>query len=134
MEHVVQTRADVSSVNPPSKRMVRAVFHGTRRRSPPSFPNHFTPKSQQFKFPLQPDQKYRTLHSMTWWPSGQGWWTWIRNEALSQEVVGSIPPTGRSSKVFHPRRKLQGFFPSKPVYFLQGFQQFPRSVPRRLTL
>ena len=31
---------------------------------------------------------------MIWWPSGLGWWTWIRNEAPKQETVGSIPAAG----------------------------------------
>ena len=54
----------------------------------------------------------------------------IYSRSISQEVVGSIPPAGRSRKVFHPRRKLQRFFPSESVYFVQGSHQCPRLVPR----
>ena len=37
--------------------------------------------------------------------------------------MGSIPTAGSSEKVFHPGRKLQRFFPSEPVCFLQGFHR-----------
>ena len=65
----------------------------------------------------------------TWWPSGQGWWTWIPNDMPSQEVVGSIPAANSSWKVFHPRSSSNGFFLSEPIYFLQVFHQCPQLVP-----
>ena len=68
--------------------------------------------------------------ALTWWPARRGWWTWTHNEALSQEAVASIPPAGRSRTVFHLRRQLQQFFPSKPVYFLWAFHQCPWLVPQ----
>ena len=43
-----------------------------------------------------------------------GWWTWIRNEALIQEAVCSIPTVG-SGKVFYRERKLQQISPSEPI-------------------
>lgn len=42
---------------------------------------------------------------LTWWPSGQGWCPGIRNEALSQEVVGPIPAAGNNKKVLYPGRQ-----------------------------
>ena len=65
---------------------------------------------------------------LTRWPSGQGRWTWIRNEALSQEVVGSIPQSIGVGRLSHPRRRLQRAFPSELVQFRRLFYQCPRSV------
>ena len=61
------------------------------------------------------------LNVLTWWWSGQGWWTWIRSEAPCQEVVGPIHAAVSTKNVFHLGRKLQRFFPSEPVSFLQVF-------------
>ena len=39
----------------------------------------------------------------------QGWWTWICNEELSQQVVGSIPTASSSNEVFHLTGNSRGF-------------------------
>ena len=50
-----------------------------------------------------------THNELIQWPSGLGWWTGIHNEALNQEVMGSIPVASSSRKVFIRVGNSNGF-------------------------